>query len=143
MTDPRPTYHHYLSLNAFAEQRGVTVRTVRRWLADLRLPGATLTAGSWQIPADTELADPAPRHAQLVPVENTMTPPPLPVLSLAEQLDLLPAFLTIEQAATQLGIPASQIRNPNNRSLFKPVSVGPRGALMIPQAVIRNLRGRA
>lgn len=51
-----------MSLRSYAEYAGVSTRTVKRWLAEGRLPTARKTAaGEWFIPADARPTEPAPR----------------------------------------------------------------------------------
>lgn len=48
-----------LTLAAYMAETGASERTVRRWLADGRLPGARMVGRQWMIPADTmPLPDP-------------------------------------------------------------------------------------
>lgn len=45
----------YISVSAFAEQHGVSERTVRNYCASGKIPGAFLTGKTWNIPVDASL----------------------------------------------------------------------------------------
>jgi len=127
-------------------------RTVRRWIADDRMPGLELAAdGSWLIPADAEPgakgAHPRPQQrsshvapSQAVDRVTAAAParrpavPTLPAL-LAEQ----PAYLDLDTASQLLGIPVRAIRR--NRDHFGAVPFGDRGRLVVPQSVVRAIAG--
>ena len=44
-----------LSVSQYAEQNGISERTVRNWCATGKMEGATLVGKTWNIPADAPL----------------------------------------------------------------------------------------
>lgn len=140
----------------YAEYRGKELRTVRRWLADGWLPGAVqYPDGRWDIPRDAieqkPLIPPAaktPRNGQAVSPDvsgvvsvsrHGDTAPARQGESLAAELDKRPALLSLDQAALLLGIPESAIRR--HAEELGAVPWGPRGTLVVPARVVRELAG--
>jgi hypothetical protein len=136
----------------YAEQAGVQTRTVERWLAAGELPAASKVNGRWHIPSD------AARTIKLNGNSHTPTPDmssdmssdmsptrrgdvgvSVQVVTLADALDKLPALLSLEQASRLLGIPETAIRR--NAEKLSAVPWGPRGTLVIPARVVRQLAG--
>jgi len=134
----------------YAEHRNTTVRTVRRWLKEGWLPGATqYPDGRWDIPRD------AIEQKPLFPVETSnghdVSPDVSGVVSvsrhgdtgqalgLVEALGQLPALLPLEAASWLLGIPESAIRR--HAGDLGAVPWGPRGTLVVPARVVRELAG--
>lgn len=132
-----------LSVERYAETHGVSIRSVRRWLSAGELPGAVKTGDVWMIPANAQRvrgAGSAVEHvAQPASAAQTAVQQPAGGLSLAGQLDALTAYLTLEDAGRLLGISAYAIRQ--NRQAFGVVPYGPNGALLVPQAVVRQVAG--
>jgi hypothetical protein len=129
-----------VSAPRFARLRSVSERTVKRWLRDGDIAGARKDeAGRWLIPAgatvrrpaDKQLARAASRPADVVPIASSSTALP--------PLDALPTYLTMEQASVVLGISEHAIRRRAEK--FDLDTVGPNGALMMPLATVRRLRG--
>jgi hypothetical protein len=128
----------------YAEHVRVQTRTVERWLAAGELPAASKVNGRWHIPAD------ATRQIKL---NGSSHPPPTDIaptsrsdvgvsgqaVTLAEALDKLPALLPLEQASRLLGIPERAIRRNAEKLGARPW--GPRGTLVVPARVIRELAG--
>ncbi len=72
----------------------------------------------------------------------TIVPDPEPLVDeplLLEELDDLPAFLTVAQASRFLGIPQAQIVA--NAGRFEAEPIGTQGSLRVPQRVVRSLAG--
>jgi excisionase family DNA binding protein len=131
-----------MNLAQYADHAGVSVRTVERWLSAGELPGATQAPdGRWHIPADTIRTRPLerqPRQTDVSPSRrgDVVVSAPVPqALTLAEHLSMLPALLTVEQAAQVLGISESQVR------LHARELDGLRWgrSWMIPQAAVKKL----
>jgi hypothetical protein len=132
----------------FARARGVALRTVERWLRDGELPDAVKDSrGRWSIPADAMRQQPlpgtdmspsrrdatGPTRADMSPSRRDMSAP----ISLAAALDGRPAFLTVAEAATFLGIPPGAVLS--NRTRFEVERLG--GRLMVPARVVRYEAG--
>lgn len=116
----------------YAQAQGITVRTVKRWLAAGELPGATKDElGRWMIPNDAQRTT-----GELVTMENAMT---RPMTSQPVTLDALPSFLTVDEAAQILGISRHAIAT--HREYFDVVPFGPHGSLVVPLATIKRIRG--
>jgi hypothetical protein len=139
----------------FATLRGVSLRTVERWLRDGELPEASKGPdGRWSIPPDAMRQQPlpgtdmspsrrgvsAPTSPDVSPSRRDMSEP----VSLSAALDQLPALLSIEQASRLLGIPASVVREQAAQLQARPWgrrrANGDR-ALMIPARVVREWAG--
>lgn len=133
LLDPSTASLQLLTLQGYVDRTGKTERTVRRWLAAGDLPGARKDrGGQWMIPADAVYTPGA--GAALALVE----PEPEPV-SLAGELDALPALLALVDASRLLGVTEYAIRR--NREFFGAVRLGPRGSLVVPASVVRELAG--
>ncbi|UOE45288.1 helix-turn-helix domain-containing protein [Agromyces larvae] len=121
----------------YARQRGITERTVRRWLAAGELSAARQLRGRWMIPAD---AEPVAHESASLERPRTSTPRPArPPLTLSAALDESPVFLTIETAARLLGVSEHAVRA--NRETFGVVRLGAHGSLVVPQRVLREFAG--
>ncbi len=139
-----------LSINEYGERHNVHHRTVRRWLADGKLPGATKDpfTGAWRIPAD---AQPVQMSTDVAPLQMTggeqgMVLPQgwsmAPEEQVPTRLDELadePAFLTVADAAQYLGIPQAQILA--NPELFEVMHVGVSGAPRVPKRTVYAFEG--
>jgi len=137
----------------YAEHRNTTERTVRRWLKDGWLPGATqYPDGRWDIPRDAIEQKPLFPVATTAPANGQAASPDVSGvvsvarqgdtaqgLSLAQALDQHPALLSLEQASRLLGIPESAIRRQAEELGALPW--GPRGTLVVPARVVRALAG--
>lgn len=132
----------------FATVRGVSLRTVERWLEKGELPEARQGPdGRWSIPADAMRQQPLPgtdmspsRRGVSGPTSPDMSPTCRDVsvpVSLSAALDAKPAFLTVDEAATFLGIPRGAVLS--NRARFEVERLG--GRLMVPQRVVRFVAG--
>lgn len=140
----------------FAEHRNTTERTVRRWLKDGWLPGATqYPDGRWDIPRD------AIEQKPLFPVATTAAAnghdvsgvmsvarqgdmvPVLDVgqgMSLAQALDQHPAMLSLEQASRLLGVPEATIIR--NRERFAVEELGrATSTWRVPGRIVREIAG--
>ena len=145
-----------LTVAQYAEHRGKTIRTVRRWLADPQLVEALgavqLEDRTWMIPADAEPT--VEQRAAVVGLptsavaRNTQQPTsrdvsrvsrPTTPATLEQLLQLEPAYLDLETASRLLGVPVRAIRR--NREAFGAVPYGDRGRLVVPQAIVRRVAG--
>lgn len=112
----------------------LSLRTVKRWLADDELPGAYKDErGQWQIPAD---AVRTPRESgqivQLGPRDVYVPPaPPVPV-----NLDTFPTMLTLQEAERLLNVPWRTIAA--HGDYFDVVELDRK---RVPLATIKRLRG--
>jgi hypothetical protein len=139
----------------FARARGVTLRTVERWLGDGELPEAVKDSrGRWSIPADAMRQQPLPgtdmspsRRGVTGPTRTDMSPSRRDMSapdSLTAALDQLPALLSLEQASRVLGIPVSVVREQANQLQARPWGrrrANGERALVIPARVVRELAG--
>lgn len=144
-----------LSIVDYAERQGINARTVKRWLAADELPGAEKDpfTGAWRIPANatrmvTAKVDPQPgpgTELEFGPaypgtVGQFHGWPPAAVApeepTRLEDLEELPAFLTIAQAAEYLGIPQAQILA--HRETFGVMDVGVNGSPRVPKAIVHK-----
>jgi hypothetical protein len=143
----------------YAEHRGKELRTVRRWLRDGWLPGAVqYPDGRWDIPRDAieqkPLIPPAPRASRNGQAVSPDTSGVVSVtrhgdmvaassggqaVGLADALDKHPALLSLEEASRLLGIPETAIRR--HADHLGAVPWGPRGTLVVPARVVRELAG--
>lgn len=133
---PMLTAAQYATANKIAE------RTVKRWLADGELPGAIKDErGRWLIPNEAErtvAADVVTLPRPMTVSQDAMASHP----SRARQtptIDDLPSFLTIDQAAQLLKISRHAVAT--HRDYFGVVPFGPNGALVVPLATIKRIRG--
>lgn len=140
-----------LTIREYAESVGKSIKTVKRWLADGELPTAQQDhRGWWLIPAgatqvfkerapstdapSTELVH-MPRSrgtVELTPLTSTLPPELSP-----ELIGYLPTFLTLDQAAYLLDLPAPTISR--QRDYFHVVKMNRR--LTVPLYRIKELRG--
>jgi hypothetical protein len=125
-----------ITITAYAAAIGKSRKTVTRMIDDGRLPDARKIDGVWSIPADAVPLD-APSTNAVTSFEQHQPFERMPTV--LEVLDQAPVFLTLEDAATLLGIPEGALRR--NREYFGLVPFGPHGSLVMPQATIRGLRG--
>jgi len=128
--------------SAAGSTKPLSERTVKRWLAEGELPGAHQDErGRWQIPAD---AVRTPRMAgQVVSMtarqsDNIVSAVGSPT---PEQLNynVLPTFLSLEQAAFLLDLPLGTLQNKTNRRYFRVRKLG--GKLRMPLSRVKKLRG--
>jgi hypothetical protein len=143
----------------YAEHRNTTERTVRRWLKDGWLPGATqYPDGRWDIPRDAIEQKPLFPTSTAAPANGYDVPGVSGVMSvarqgdrlsvldggqgptLAEALDRLPALLSVKQAAPLLGLSENEVID--HAEELDAVRWGRRGrGLKIPARVVRDLAG--
>lgn len=140
MTLDYDTHPVMMAAADYADLIQVSERTVKRWLADGELPGAMKDErGRWLIPSTAErTASPA----EVVTLDRPMTSPMtgVEVTHPAQMsLDILPSFLTIDQAAQILGISRHAIAT--HREYFDVVPFGSNGSLVVPLATIKKIRG--
>lgn len=150
-----------LTVDQYATQENKSYRTVMRWLAERRVPGAVKdpTSGEWSIPASSRPGSaPLALHTPAPFPDNTGTmtmhpsrlgstaltvvdddPPELADVPLLEELADMPAFLTVSQAARYLGVPQAQILA--NPARFGAEAIGTQGSLRVPQRVVRQIAG--
>ena len=162
------TSSEMLSLADYSERAGVNARTVKRWLASDELPGAIKDpfTGAWRIPATatrmvqartdgpaggfgSEMAvhDAATAAAggldagalvQLMAAMNANRAEAEPTR--LDDLEELPAMLTVAQAAEFLGVPQAQILA--HRDVFKVMDVGVNASPRVPKSTIYAFEGR-
>jgi hypothetical protein len=133
-----------LTVKQFAQRHGVAVRTVERWQEDGHLRGVVRTDTGNLIPDQPRpaigrraaAAAEQPQRALAVPAPAQLDGAPR---SLLEALALMPAFLTLEDAARLLGIPP--IRITENPERFEAEPVDDRRKLMVPARVVRQVAG--
>ena len=133
-----------LTLEGYMYRTGVTERTVRRWLAAGELPGARMIAGAWAIPADAKRTPPKPTGEVVTLTRQETGHHPAGTQRPAFDLDQLPSFLTLEQAAHLLSsadLKISPYAIAKNRDYFDVVPFGPNGSLVVPLATIKRIRG--
>jgi hypothetical protein len=147
-----------LKLREYADHVGVHERTVKRWLRDEQLPGATKDpfSGDWMIPADTMRVKTSPMAGHVdqplspsgelqihrvepgygvVPYENELEVEPTRLQALDEE----PAFMSVADAAFYLGIPQAQIlANPDR---FQVEHLGYNSSPRVPKSVIKKIEG--
>ena len=136
-----------LTLEAYCQRHNLGERTVRRWLAAGELPGASKDSGSWMIPANAQrqpgaggqqvATQPAAAPAGTIAMQQVPA-------SLAGQLEGLPAYLHLEDAARLLGIDAGVIvRNADHFGAVRwgDLTPGRRRAWRVPQATVRAIAG--
>ena len=131
MTSPydMPNPAGLVTVEGYARSRGITDRTVKRWLAAGELQGAAKDErGRWMIPFDAE------RAAGVVELVTGVTRPMTP-----RTLDDLPSFLPVDGAAAILGISKHAILS--HREYFDVVPFGVNGSFVIPLATIKRIRG--
>ncbi|WZB38970.1 helix-turn-helix DNA binding protein [Microbacterium phage Ekko14] len=131
-----------ISIDAFAAQRKVATRTVRRWLDAGRIPGATKVAGKWLLPADAIVQDALPG------VMDTVKDAPVSIdrrqhagseLTVAGVLAPLPVMVPLDTAARVLGVSEYTMRR--NADYFQLQRLGAHGSYVMPKSRIRELEG--
>lgn len=128
-----------LSIDAFAARHGVATRTVRRWLDAGRIPGATMIAGKWALPADAVVQQPQQpaggREIATVGHGQDMSRQ----LTVPAVLAQLPVMVPLDVAARVLGISEYALRR--HAEYFELQRLGARGAYVMPKSRIRELEG--
>jgi len=135
-----------LTMAEWADRRGVSKKTVQRWLAAGEIPDAVMVGNRWEIPEHAQRVEQVTTRAagEVLAERATSTDlvteddGPMPV-TLREALDTLPAFLPVDVAARLLGIPREQVRE--HAELFEALPIGRRGSLVVPAAVVRRFAG--
>lgn len=127
----------FVAVATYAGLVDVSERTVKRWLASGELPDAVKDErGRWLIPANAERQISTGELVTLDPRPMTrhMTPT-------VPNLDELPSFLTVDQAAQLLDVSRHAILTPRGREYFDVVPFGVNGSFVIPLATIKRIRG--
>ena len=133
-----------ISIDAFAQQRGVATRTVRRWLDAGRIGGAVKVGNRWSLPADAAVQD--------APASSTSAGSELQLASSGHGHDMsgvtvagviaqLPVMLTLDVASRVLGVSEYALRK--KAGYFELQRLGAHGAYVMPKARVRELDGRA
>lgn len=133
-----------ISIDQFAELHKASTRTVRRWLADGRIPGAVMDGKKWMLPAEAIVQDTLPGvmvardSGRDVAVQqrghgNDTS------MTVAGVLAPLPVMVTLDVASRVLGISEYAIRQ--HAEYFELQRMGERGAYVMPKARIRELEG--
>lgn len=156
-----------LTVREYAEQHGLSTKTVKRALSAGQIPEAQMVYNpargteEWRIPEHATRRMDASPVARTQPQDHSAAPSRAlePVrapggqvvafepgerlleveTNLREDLDDEPAFLTIQDAAKFLGIPQAQILANAERFGLEPVGVS--GSMRVPQRVIRRIMG--
>jgi hypothetical protein len=134
----------------FAEHRNTTERTVRRWLKDGWLPGATqYPDGRWDIPRDAIEQKPLIPPMPAAPANGHDVSGVMSVArqgdtaqgpSLAQALDQHPAMLSLEQASRLLGVEVAAIIR--NRERFAVEELGRAASTWrVPGRIVREIAG--
>lgn len=145
----------------FAQIKGVSARTVQRWLKNGEIPGAVRRRdNTWHLPADAQRVErlddtpgDASRHDAATPPDATTsrrdvatTPgsdvlPFLPAqgLSLADALAMQPAWLDLDTACRFLGVSKRAVKR--DPEFFGARPLGDFRRLLIPQATVRRDAG--
>lgn len=130
----------WLELGEYARHAGKSVRTVRRWLAEGRLPSADLVAGRWLIPAD---AAPGPAAPSWTPPAESgaalAVVDPGPAAALAGQL-----WFTVDDLVTLWAPYVSRhaVLAMLHDGALAGLRHGPAGSWIIPRAEVARLAGR-
>src|SRR5690606_25626226 len=138
----------------YADHVGTTMRTVKRWISEGRLPEAVKgDDGRWKIPAGAVVrkghSQPALVDAGALVRRRTSADldrvvgagvhePPRPALV----LDTLPALVELGAAAGACGVPESAVRTLVRDGRLDGVHVGSAHRLYVTQASLRRLMGR-
>lgn len=129
-----------LTITDYAAAIGRTRKTVSRMIESNRLPGARKVDGVWFIPADATPLDGS--RASTSGIVAPISSPAAAQLAAARPtiltiLDDETAFVSLDVGARLLGITEYAIKV--DRERFKVEKHG--GRLMMPQSVIREIRG--
>jgi hypothetical protein len=140
-----------VSIDDFAATRKVSTKTVRRWLADGRIQGATKLGNKWSLPANAVVQDTLPGVMSAPDVHPwapsqqpvsrevvTYQAPPAPP-TVADVLAAAPVMVPLETAARVLGVSEYALRR--NAEFFQLERMGDHGAYVMPKARIRQLEG--
>lgn len=158
-----PPYDAMLTLQQYAKHVDVHPRTVKRWLAGEQLRGARQDPldGHWLIPAT---AKPEPKNStpggtlvvqesgarpvahvrdipHAAPATQQVTYGQLRVDDVEEfpSWTVLPTMLPLHIAAALIGVSEYAIKS--NQDFYGAVKHGKRGALLVPLATVKSLRG--
>lgn len=129
----------WLELGEYARQSGKSVRTIRRWLAEGRLPAADLVAGRWLIPADAAPGPPAPAWSPGSAGAALAVVEPAPAAALAGQL-----WFTVDDLVTLWAPYVSRhaVLAMLHGGELTGSRRGPAGSWIIPRAEVARLAGR-
>jgi hypothetical protein len=139
-----------IPLAKYAEARGITTRTVMRWLDKGELPGATRDESNrWLIPAGAERTTAAimsdigsavaglptdePAASALVVVEQRPR--------ISDLVEHLTGYVPLSIAAEALGIKESTIRRHRDRYELEPVGGANGQELMMTRAKLKEILG--
>ena len=137
----------YVTTNQYREATGLAERTLKRYLAQGKIPGALKDDdGRWRIPADAEppvVGETPPAQASeaqaLILAQRAARRELEAQPTLADVIAREPAFVPLETAARLLGITAHAIRS--NPQAFETQRWGERGSLVVPLRIIRQAAG--
>lgn len=134
-----------LTTAQYREATGLAERTLKRYLADGKIPGASKDAeGRWRIPATAmpPVTGPAPVRTELSAelvahraARRELEAQP----TLADVLARASAYVDLEQAARLLGVTEYAIRH--NPDRFGVERFGPNGSMVVPLRIIREVAG--
>ncbi|WP_203757204.1 hypothetical protein [Cellulomonas chitinilytica] len=123
-----------LTVEEYAHEKGVTTRSVRRWLAAGELPDAWPDGRSYRIPRHAERVQ-TPGTGLVVTGQHSDAVEELPRALAGAPT----AWVDLETASRLLGVtPHAIVAHPD---LFEPAKVGPRGSWRVPMRVIRRDAG--
>ncbi|QKY80433.1 DNA binding protein [Microbacterium phage PoRanda] len=128
-----------ISIDAFAAQRKVATRTVRRWLDAGRVPGAVKVGNKWSLPADAIVQDALPGVMDTVKDTAPVALRAAAELTVPTVLAPLPVMVPIATAAQVLGVSEYTMRR--NADYFELQRMGEHGSYVMPKARIRELEG--
>jgi hypothetical protein len=126
----------------YAAHHGKSDRTVQRWLERELLPGVQKTpAGEWRIPSDVLplLDEHTGRTVATTP--RAVAPAAPRAWTLDAALSVLPAYLTVEQAANLLGLNERTVLRNAPRWDGEKIGGESGRAWMIPAAAVRKVAG--
>jgi hypothetical protein len=138
-----------IPLAKYAEARGITTRTVMRWLDKGELPGATRDESNrWLIPADAERTTSAIMGDIGSAVADLPNHEPASALVVVEQrprisdlVEHLTGYVPLSIAAEALGIKESTIRRHRDRYELEPVGGANGQELMMTRAKLKEILG--
>lgn len=133
-----------ISIDDFAAARGISTRTVRRWLDSDRIPGAVMVGGKWALPADAAVQQSQPAAAGSAVetaghVRDTSHRGQAVQLTVQSVLAPLPVMLPLDVAARVLGVSEYALRR--NAEYFQLQRLGAHGSYVMPKARVRELEG--
>jgi hypothetical protein len=136
---------HEIDRAAYAKLHELSTKSVGRYIEQGRLP-ATKRGGKWWIPADALVA-PSAFEQTSTPGAGTVTlaVPDVPTRvagpTIADVLDRLPAYLSVDEAARFLGIKPATVKRHAREFGGRKFGGDTGQAWVIPQATVRRLAG--